>query len=168
MTIDKTDPTFKAQLAVIFNQVNRELMIADKPETWQPAIKAMSAFLDEVADLLSDEPELIGEDLVLSSRIFSLLLTVTATATQGRLELYKGKDEKGQEYQAQIENDYLPLSGDLRRKAIDLAKVYLSNPVFYSLKRSIVQEIFPLLDSLNDQLDPDRFTLSRNSDRQHF
>ncbi|MDD3948977.1 MAG: hypothetical protein PHT43_05895, partial [Anaerolineaceae bacterium] len=157
MTIDKTDPTFKAQLAVIFNQVNRELMIADKPETWQPAIKAMSAFLDEVADLLSDEPELIGEDLVLSSRIFSLLLTVTATATQGRLELYKGKDERGQEYQAQIENDYLPLSGDLRRKAIDLAKVYLSNPVFDSLKQSIIQEIFPLLDSLDDQLDPDRF-----------
>ena len=157
MTIDKTDPTFKAQLAVSFNQLNRALMIADKPETWQPAIKEMSAFLDRVAELLRDEPELVGDDLVLSSRVFSLLLTVTATATQGRLELYKGKDERGQEYQAQIENDYLPLSGDLRRKAIDLAKVYLSNPVFDSLKQSIIQEIFPLLDSLDDQLDPDRF-----------
>jgi phosphomannomutase len=148
---------YKSQLAVQFNRLNRDLMVADKPEIWQPAIAAMSVFLDEVRELLLEEPELVENELVLSSRIFSLLLTVAATGTQGRLELFKGKDEKGISYQRQIENEYIPLSGDLRRKAIELAKHYLQNPVFDSLREDINWEITPLLDSMNDQVDPDRF-----------
>lgn len=148
---------YKSQLAVQFNRLNRDLMMADKPETWQPAIAAMSVFLDEVKELLLEEPELVENELVLSSRIFSLLLTVVATGTQGRLELFKGKDEKGISYQQQIENEYIPLSGDLRRKAIELAKHYLQNPIFDSLREDINWEITPLLDSMNDQVDPDRF-----------
>ena len=148
---------YKSQLAVQFNRLNRDLMVADKPETWQPAVAAMSVFLDEVKELLLEEPELVENELVLSSRIFSLLLTVAATGTQGRLELFKGKDEKGISYQQQIENEYIPLSGDLRRKAIELAKHYLQNPIFDSLREDINWEITPLLDSMNDQVDPDRF-----------
>lgn len=148
---------YKSQLAVQFNRLNRDLMVADKPETWQPAVAAMSVFLDEVKELLLEEPELVENELVLSSRIFSLLLTVAATGTQGRLELFKGKDEKGISYQQQIENEYIPLSGDLRRKAIELAKHYLQKPVFDSLREDINWEITPLLDSMNDQVDPDRF-----------
>ncbi len=148
---------YKSQLAVQFNRLNRDLMVADKPETWQPAIAAMSVFLDEVKELLLEEPELVENELVLSSRIFSLLLTVAATGTQGRLELFKGKDEKGISYQRQIENEYIPLSGDLRRKAIELAKHYLQNPVFDCLREDINWEITPLLESMNDQVDPDRF-----------
>ena len=148
---------YKSQLAVQFNRLNRDLMVADKPETWQPAVAAMSVFLDEVKELLLEELELVENELVLSSRIFSLLLTVAATGTQGRLELFKGKDEKGISYQQQIENEYIPLSGDLRRKAIELAKHYLQKPVFDSLREDINWEITPLLDSMNDQVDPDRF-----------
>ncbi len=149
--------TYKSQLAVQFNRLNRNLMVADKLETWQPAVAALSVFLDEVRELLLEEPELVENELVLSSRIFSLLLTVAATGTQGRLELFKGKDEKGISYQRQIESEYIPLSGDLRRKAIELAKHYLQNPVFDSLRKDINWEITPLLDSMNDQVDPDRY-----------
>ena len=152
-----TTQTYKSQLPVQFNRLNRDLLVADRPETWQPAIAAMSVFLDGVGELLVDEPDLTGNDLVLSSRIFSLLLTVAATGTQGRLELYKGKDEKSLSYQRQIEEEYILLSGDLRRKAIELAKSYLQNPVFDSLREDINWEINPLLDSMNDQVDPDRY-----------
>ena len=152
-----TTQTYKSQLPVQFNRLNRDLLVADRPETWQPAIIAMSVFLDGVGELLVDEPDLTGSDLVLSSRIFSLLLTVAATGTQGRLELYKGKDEKNLAYQRQIEEEYILLSGDLRRKAIELAKSYLQNPLFDSLREDINWEINPLLDSMNDQVDPDRY-----------
>ena len=152
-----TTQTYKSQLPVQFNRLNRDLLVADRPETWQPAISAMSVFLDGVGELLVDEPDLTGSDLVLFSRIFSLLLTVAATGTQGRLELYKGKDEKNLAYQRQIEEEYLLLSGDLRRKAIELAKSYLQNPLFDSLREDINWEINPLLDSMNDQVDPDRY-----------
>ena len=152
-----TTQTYKSQLPVQFNRLNRDLLVADRPETWQPAISAMSVFLDGVGELLVDEPDLTGSDLVLSSRIFSLLLTVAATGTQGRLELYKGKDEKSLAYQRQIEEEYIPISGDLRRKAIELAKFYLQNPLFDSLREDINWEINPLLDSMNDQVDPDRY-----------
>ena len=152
-----TTQTYKSQLPVQFNRLNRDLLVADRPETWQPAIAAMSVFLDGVGELLVDEPDLTGSDLVLFSRIFSLLLTVAATGTQGRLELYKGKDEKNLAYQRQIEEEYLLLSGDLRRKAIELAKSYLQNPLFDSLREDINWEINPLLDSMNDQVDPDRY-----------
>ena len=149
--------TYKSQLPVQFNRLNRDLLVADRPEKWRPAVSAMSVFLDRVKELLIAEPNLVGNDLVLSSRIFSLLLTIAATGTQGRLELYKGKDETGLAYQRQIEEEYIPLSGDLRRKSIDLAKFYLQNFVFNSLREDITWEIDPLLDSMNDQRDPDRY-----------
>ena len=149
--------TYKSQLPVQFNRLNRDLLVADRPETWQPAVAGLSKFLDGVKELLVAEPDLVGNDLVLSSRVFSLLLTVAATGTQGRLELYKGKDEKSLAYQRQIEEEYILLSGDLRRKAIEFAKLYLQNSVFDSLREAINWEINPLLDSMNDQNDPDRY-----------
>ncbi|MEL7626256.1 MAG: hypothetical protein AAGU15_05300 [Anaerolineaceae bacterium] len=152
-----TTQTFKSQLPFHFNRLNRDLLVADKPQTWVPAVEAMSAYLDEVRALLVEEPDLVGDDLAISSRIFSLFLTLAATGTQGRLELYKGKGEKGVAYQRQIEGEYIPLSGDLRRKAIELAKFYLQNPVFDSLREAINLETLPLLNSLNDQVNPDRY-----------
>ncbi|MCK9246328.1 MAG: hypothetical protein M0P11_05165 [Anaerolineaceae bacterium] len=149
--------TFKSQLATQFNRLNRDLLAADRPATWRPAIAAMSDFLEQVKMLLDQQPGLVGAELPVSSRIFSLLLTVIATGTQGRLELFKGKDETGRAYQQEIEEEYIPLSGELRRKAIELCKVYLSNQVFYSLSEAIGHEIEPLLDSMNYQVDPDRY-----------
>ncbi len=157
MTNSSFDTSFKTSLGQRFNRLNREILVADQPETWKSAIGAMSGFVDQVEQLLISEPELVGTDLTLSSRIFSLLLTLAATATQGRLELYKGKDNKGKTYQQLIESEYLPLSGDLRRKAISLAKVYLETSVFETLWEDINWEILPLLDSMNDQNNSDRY-----------
>ena len=157
MTENRLDTSFKNRIGQEFNRLNRDILVADQPEAWQPAIAAMAAFVAQLEHLLASQPELVGNNLPLSSRLFSILLTITATATQGRLELYKGKDDKGRAYQQLIESEYLPRSGDLRRKAIKAARTYLENPVFETLREDIKWEILPLLDSMNDQYDPDRY-----------
>jgi len=152
---------FSAKLADRFNLLNRAILVADQPQSWQPAIEAMNAFLVELETWLADYPEIIGEDIVTSARVFSLLLTLAATGTQGRLELYQGKDDAGKALRAQIDGDYLPRSGDMRRKAIAIAKEYLQSPVFGSLTDAIQHEILPLVESLDDKVDPDRFMAYR-------
>ena len=152
---------FSAGLATEFNCLNRAILTADKPQTWQPAIADMNTFLSRLEDWLTENPSVIGEDIVTSSRVFSLLLTLAATGTQGRLELFQPKDEAGIATRAQIDEDYLPRSGDMRRKAIALAEHYLQSAVFASLSDAIRHEILPLLESLNDKVDPDRFMACR-------
>ena len=161
MEFTMDDDTFAAQLATQFNRLNREILTADQPQTWRPALAAMDAFLDQLADWMSRNARSVGDDLVTSSRVISLLLTLAATGTQGRLELVLPRDEKSRLYRQQIDDEYLPLSGDLRRKAIALARTYLTNPVFDSLKEDIAAEVLPLVDSLDDHKDPDRFMAYR-------
>ena len=99
-----TDKNFTASLATHFNTINRAILVAEQPEQWQPAIAAMNAFLRELEAWLRANPELIAEDLVTSSRVFSLLLTLAATGTQGRLELYQPKeDAASQAYRRQLD-----------------------------------------------------------------
>lgn len=152
---------FSAGLATEFNRLNRAILVADKPESWQPAISDMNAFLSRLETWLHENPAVIGEDIVTSSRILSLLLTLAATGTQGRLELYQAKDEASTKMRAQIDEDYLPSSGAMRRKSIAIARGYLQSPVFASLSKAIHHEILPLLDSLDDHVDPDRFMAYR-------
>ncbi|HPR34277.1 MAG TPA: hypothetical protein PKY64_01280, partial [Anaerolineaceae bacterium] len=152
---------FIAGLATEFNRLNRAILVADKPQSWQPAIADMNAFLSRLETWLTNNPEAIGEDIVTSSRVFSLLLTLAATGTQGRLELYQAKDDASKAMRAQIDEDYLPSSGEMRRKAIAIARQYLNSPVFASISQAISHEILPLLDSLDDKVDPDRFMAYR-------
>jgi phosphomannomutase len=152
---------FSAGLATEFNRLNRAILVADEPQSWQPAIKAMNAFLAQLETWLAENPAVIGEDIVTSSRIFSLLLTLAATGTQGRLELYQAKDDATKAMRAQIDEEYLPRSGDMRRKAIAIAREYLQSSVFASLSEDIRYEILPLLESLDDNQDPDRFMAYR-------
>ncbi len=152
---------FSAGLTSQFNHLNRAILVADKPQNWQPAIADMNVFLSQLETWLADNPAVIGEDIVTSSRVFSLLLTLAATGTQGRLELYQAKDDATKALRAQIDEDYLPLSGDMRRKAITIAREYLCNPVFASLSEAIHHEILPLLESLDNKVDPDRFMAYR-------
>ena len=152
---------FSTMLAKEFNRLNRAILAADTPELWQPAISAMNAFLEQVHSWVADKPEAIATDLVTSSRVISLLLTLAATGTQGRLELMQPKDETGQETRRQIDEDYLPKSGDMRRKAIKIAREYLTAEAFKSLREPIQYEILPLLESLDDHKDPDRFMAYR-------
>ena len=92
---DKTDSIFSASLAPRFNRLNRAILTAESPEEWRPAIAEMSSFLLEVEDFVQRRADLLAQDTLTSSRVISLLLTLAATGTQGRLELYQPKDEKG-------------------------------------------------------------------------
>lgn len=155
------DKPFVTQLPYRFNRLNRAILVADKPELWQAAIAEMNVFLDELEAWLHANVNFLGEDLATSSRVLSLLLSLSATGTQGRLELFKAKDVKGEAYRQQIDSDYLPKSRAMRRKAIDLAKFYLTAPVFVSLQEDIAFEILPLLESLDAKQDPDRLMAYR-------
>lgn len=161
MTKANFNATFVAQLPLTYNRLNRAVFSADRPDTWQPAITGMSAFLKDVETWMMENSDQIGSDTVTSSRVISLLLTTAATGTQGRLELYQPKDEAEKAFREQIDQDYLPSSGNMRRKAIELAHLYLSNPVFDSLREAISYEILPLVESLDDHVDPDRFMAYR-------
>jgi len=155
------DFSFSADLAPRFNRLNRAVLEAEKAEEWQPAIAGMTRFLWEVEDFVRRRPDLLAEDLPTSSRVLSMLLTLAATGTQGRLELYQPKDEETRAYRRQLDEDYLPSSAEMRRLAIRIARAYLSAPVFSSLSEDIRVEILPLLESLDEAQDPDRFMTYR-------
>ncbi|MGV8049658.1 MAG: hypothetical protein AB2L21_04780 [Anaerolineaceae bacterium] len=161
MNPNQLDPTFSANLVTTFNRLNRSILVAETPETWQPAITAMNLFLDQVEKWVLLNQDDIAEDLVTSSRVLSLLLTLAATGTQGRLELAQAKSPQSKTHRDQIDQDYLPRSGDMRRKALHIARHYLTAPAFKSLEEDICLEILPLLESLDDQKDPDRFMAYR-------
>ena len=155
------DKPFVTQIPFRFNRLNRAILVADKAELWQPAIADMSAFLDELELWLQSNISLLGQDLTTSSRILSLLLSLAATGTQGRLELFLPKDSKGEAFRKEIDEDYVPKSAQMRRKAIDLARFYLTSPIFDSLKEDIAFEILPLLETLDHKQDPDRLMAYR-------
>jgi len=158
---ENNDSIFSAELAPRFNRLNRAILTAEKAEDWQPALADMSRFLLEVEDFVLRRPDLIAQDLPTSSRVISLLLTLAATGTQGRLELYQPKDDKTAAYRRQLDMEYLPSSAEMRRHAIRIAKAYLSAPIFASLREDIRVEVLPLLDSLDEANDPDRFMTYR-------
>lgn len=155
------DKPFVTQIPFRFNRLNRAILVADKAELWHPAIADMSAFLDELELWLQSNTALLGQDLTTSSRILSLLLSLAATGTQGRLELFLPKDSKGEAFRKEIDEDYVPKSAQMRRKAIDLARFYLTSPIFDSLKEDIAFEILPLLETLDHKQDPDRLMAYR-------
>lgn len=155
------DKPFVTQIPFRFNRLNRAILVADKAELWHPAIADMSAFLDELELWLQSNISLLGQDLTTSSRILSLLLSLAATGTQGRLELFLPKDSKGEAFRKEIDEDYVPKSAQMRRKAIDLARFYLTSPIFDSLKEDIAFEILPLLETLDHKQDPDRLMAYR-------
>ena len=155
------DKPFVTQIPFRFNRLNRAILVADKAELWHPAIADMGAFLDELELWLQSNTALLGQDLTTSSRILSLLLSLAASGTQGRLELFLPKDSKGEAFRKEIDEDYVPKSAQMRRKAIDLARFYLTSPIFDSLKEDIAFEILPLLETLDHKQDPDRLMAYR-------
>lgn len=155
------DKPFVTQIPFRFNRLNRAILVADKAELWHPAIADMSAFLAELELWMQSNAALLGQDLTTSSRILSLLLSLAATGTQGRLELFLPKDSKGEAFRKEIDEDYVPKSALMRRKAIDLARFYLTLPLFDSLKEDIAFEILPLLETLDHKQDPNRLMAYR-------
>lgn len=145
------------QLGMVFNQINRQLISAETEAAWSPAVRAMAAFLDVLDQQVISDPERIAHDPVNSSRAFSMLLALIATGTQYRLEQFLPKDDQGRARRALIDEVYIPVTGELRQKAIGLAKQYLAAPVFNSLRADIDHEILPLLDSMDYQKDSRRW-----------
>ncbi len=146
-----------SQFGMAFNALNRDLMTAEDAEAWQTAIRAMDQFLDVLDRKLILNQTKIAQDHGDSSRAFSILLTLIAVGTQYRLEQFKPKDDAGRERRRIIVEEYIPQTGALRAKAIDLAKKYLKATVFDSLRDAVNHEILPLLDSMDYQKDPDRW-----------
>ena len=146
-----------AQLGDVFNRINRGLMIAEDEANWRSSARAMTAFLDVLEGQVISNPDCIAQDPLNSSRAISMLLSLMATGTQYRLEQYKPKDKAGSAYRALIDEVYIPLTGELRQKAIGLAKAYFAAPVFDTLRAAIDHEILPLLDSMDFSKDPDRW-----------
>jgi phosphomannomutase len=145
------------KFGVTFNQINRDLITAETPEQWEPAIATMSEFLDVLDQKLISNKEIIAQDHANSSRAFSMLLTLIALGTQYRLEQFKPKNEAGQKQRDLIDSEYIPSTSTLRQKAIYLAKKYLHALVFDSLQEAIKYELIPLLDSMDYEKDPARW-----------
>lgn len=145
------------EFGVTFNRLNRALVNVQDPGEWEPAVADMHAFLLALDNKMISNPNLIAHDQANSSRAFSMLLTLIAIGTQYRLEQFKPQNEAGEQRRALIDEEYIPLAGTLRQEAIALAKKYLGAPVFDSLREAIDFEIVPLLDSMDYELDPDRW-----------
>ena len=145
------------EFGMAFNALNRDLIAAETPDSWEPAVDAMRQFLSVLDQELLSKTDLIASDHANSSRALSILLTLSAIGTQYRLELFKPKDAAGQERRDLIEREYFPLTGALRQEAIRLAKKYLAAPAFDSLREAIRYEILPLLDSMDFEQDRHRW-----------
>jgi len=81
-----------SQLGAIFNQLNRDLVTAQEPDQWNPAVAGMADFLEVLDEKLISKPDIIAHNHVDSSRAFSMLLTLIATGTQYRHEQFKPND----------------------------------------------------------------------------
>ena len=141
-----------------FVEVNRTLTWAETPEAWTPAIQKMDEFLDEIKDLLKEGKFEKTWSKVEIARILAILLTVMAEGGQYRLESFAPNADKASDLarRKMIETEMLPVMAALRGRAGKLIKLYLSRPVFAPLKQSIEDEIFPLIDSM-DESGPDRY-----------
>ncbi|NPV55640.1 MAG: hypothetical protein HPY76_03055 [Anaerolineae bacterium] len=144
-----------ATLAGIFTKINRDLMSANDTDEWQPAVAAMTGFLDQVESHYLDKhiSQYLPTDI---SRLLSILLTVSAESGQYRFEQFKPGSVTDQARLDRIRKEMLPAMGGIRQHAIGLAKSLLSSDVFSPISIDIQNEIFPLLDSLDPQICPDR------------
>ncbi len=127
----------------VFVKMLRILAEADSPDVWEPAIDAVHEYLNVVDDELARQVQRTQSE---TARIFAMLLTVLAEAGQYRHETYS----KDPEHRKLLDGSLLPQMAQLREHAIQVAKQYLRQPVFGSLKTDLEAEIFPLLESMGD------------------
>lgn len=139
----------------LFIQYNRSLVSANTPEQWTPAIQSMNALLDDIEQQLINLIDTSSP--VDQARLFSILLTVMGEAGQYRHEQFNPDTAEGLARKKLIDEDYLPATGRLRQQAIRIGKQFLLSPMFESLKYAIQQEIFPLLDSMDPHVAPNKY-----------
>lgn len=137
-------------LAKKFVKLNRELTWADTPEKWNPAIKKMDAFLNEIRDLLKEgkiEKTWANADF---ARILAVLLTALAETGQYRYESFAPNPDKEDDLARRklIEEEMIPVMAGLRNRTAKVVKNFFDCPVFDPLKKSIEEEILPLVESM--------------------
>jgi hypothetical protein len=141
-----------------FIKLNRALAWAESPAEWKPAIKEMYGFLDKVENLLTNQN--IGNSWSERdfARVLAILLTVLAETGQYRFEAFVPNPEKESDAakRKMIDEDMIPEMALLRHRAAEVTKVYLSRPIFESIKQFIEEEIFSLVSGLDDTA-PDRY-----------
>jgi len=130
-----TGPVFVRMLTILAE--------ADSPEAWDPAIDAVHQYLNVVDDELAHGLQCTRAE---SANLFAMLLTILAEAGQYRHETYS----KDPEYRKLLDKSLLPQMGQLREHAIQVAKQYLRQAVFSSLKADLELELLPLLESMGD------------------
>ena len=148
------DELDRSRIGPMFVKLLRVLTEADVPQVWEPAMELTHRFLDVVEGADRNPPSERKGELPLGSewstaelaKLFSMLLTLLAEAGQYRHETYARDDDRHDLLQAEL----LPRMGELREHAIVVAKQYLRQPVFDSLKADVEMEVFPLLESMGD------------------
>lgn len=109
------------------------------------AVGAMDAFLGTLTDAFEHrEDESWTSDE--SGKMASILLTLMAESPQYRHEQSHGETRR-----------LLSVVAPVRKTAVGLAKRYFSGVAYRSLQPYIEDEIFPMLDSMDPDLAPDRF-----------
>ena len=132
-----------SRMGPMFVKLLRILTEAEVPRVWNPAIKLTHHFLEVVERELAHDLQWPHAE---SAKLFSMLLTILVEAGQYRHETFSGDPE----YRKLIDEELLPRMGQLREHAIAVAKQYLRQSVFSSLRSDIELEIVPLLESLGD------------------
>ena len=140
------------ELGKKFIQINRSLTWAETPDEWGSPIEEMGKFLDEIEDLLTNQKvnsEWGNKDF---ARILATLLTILAEAGQYRFEAFVPNPEKEDDIakRKMIDEEMVPAMSSLRKRASDVTKVYFNQPVFNPIKKFIEDEIFPIVEGMDD------------------
>ncbi len=138
-----------------FVKTNRAQVAANRPEEWQPALQNLGEVLDQIETVV--KPISQAGQATDNARLFSMLLTTMAETGQYRHEQFLPASQEDDSKRTVIDQTLLPQAGKLRQKAIGIAKQYLQTELFNPLHHDIVEEIFPLLDTMDPDLDPQRF-----------
>ncbi len=142
----------RSQLGPMFVKLIRNLTEAQFPEGWDKtelpehfieAINVTQRFLEAVKSALAQDLQWSHAE---SAKLFSMLLTILAEAGQYRYETYSGDPQR----RALIDQELLPRLAQLREQTIAVARQYLGQAVFSSIKDSINSGIIPLLESMSD------------------
>ncbi len=138
-----------------FVRDNRALVSANTPDEWKPALASIHKIFDAIETSLDQITSAwIAPD---QAQIISILLTIMAEAGQYRHEQFSPRTPAERKKREMIDEEMLPAMGELRKRAISVAKKMFGSPIFKPLEEGMRQEIFPLLDSMDPTQAPDRF-----------
>ncbi len=138
-----------------FTKVNRAQVAANKPEEWQPAFNSLAEILEELDGIV--ETVAASGSVTDNAKLVSLLLTAMAETGQYRHEQFNPATPEDFKKRELIDQTLMPAAGNLRKKAIQIAKRYFLTPLYQTLWTDLQNEIFPLFDTMNPDLDAQRF-----------